>query len=139
MLLQMTVQVEVPTREAGRGLAEAAGFTVTRVTTPTVKAGATTPPRPDVRADSRLDRPEGLDPLETVAYVRGYAEGCMAFVKKFGIPRGQNRKEIHAATVEAEWARHPMAHKKGMAALVKEREYRAAYEAAHRAALQEVA
>ena len=100
------------------------GHTVAKVTAKRTTAPTVTPITPGVRPDSRTDRPAGLDRLESVAYVRGYARGCMAYVKKNGIPRGD---DLRAATIERDWDRHPSAHKAGLRELAREHEARAAY------------
>lgn len=120
MTLLVTVEVDTSDREAARLLGAKVGR-VTRVALPTIKAGDTTPPSPDVRASALLDRPAGLDKLERQAYSRGYATACMRHVKKYGVPRGETIPEMFEATREAEWTRHPAAHKQGMTELMRER------------------
>lgn len=73
----------------------------------------------DVRASAVLDMPLVRDKHERRAYVRGYAQGCLTFVKKTGIPEPDDLRSLSQVTREAEWARHPAAHKKGLAALKK--------------------
>lgn len=100
------------------------GHMVTKVTAKRSTAPTTTLRTAGTGPDSTTDRPAGLDYLETVAYVRGYGKGCMVYVKKNGIPRGD---DLRAATIERDWDRHPQAHKAGMRELAREHEARAAY------------
>jgi hypothetical protein len=113
------VEVDAPTTTQARSLLTAHGFAVTRVTQPRTTPSSTTSPTPFVRASAVLDMPPALDKYERRAYVRGYAAGCMTFVKKHGIPRGEN---LVKATKAAEWERHPAAHRKGLAELAAYRE-----------------
>lgn len=113
----LTIEVEAESPALARTLGEQAGFTVKRVARPTVKAGSTTLPNRFMRANAVIDRPANLTPLERKAYLRGYAAGCLTYVKKRGIPRGDTYAELVQNTKEAEWDRHSAAHKKGMAEL----------------------
>lgn len=124
-LLQLTVEIEA-TPEGARLLAAQAGFTVKRLTQPRVTT-PTTAPHPFVRASAVLDRPDGLDRGERRAYNRGYAAGCLTYVKKHGIPRGDTYAAIVSATRQAEWDRHPAAHTKGLAELAAYRRRTEAY------------
>lgn len=133
-LLQMTVEIEAESTQVARLLASAAGFTVKRVSQSRTSQ-PTTPQSPFVRASAVLDRPAGLDPDERRAYSRGYAAACLTFVKKVGIPQGEGLPALHKATRQAEWDRHPAAHKKGMAELAAYQERTAVYLAARSARL----
>lgn len=101
------------------------------------------------RASAVLDIPDGLSKLERRAYVAGYAASCMRYARTHGIPsnltvqfgeygpprRWKQPKQkldparrlsdtegtLHERTVDYEWARHPAAHRAGLAALDKYR------------------
>lgn len=122
-LHDLTVQVEAESPQAARLLAAQAGFTVKRVARPKVVATITAA-HPFIRASAVLDMPSDLSRDERKAYVKGYAAGCMTFVKKHGIPRGD---DLVAATKEAEWERHPVAHRKGLLELAAWRTRTAAF------------
>lgn len=122
MTIQATISVDAASPAEARRIVEAAGFKVVRVTAP--KAPPVTARTEGVRADAVIDRPAGLNHLERQAYVRGYAKGCMAWVKKHGSPaiRRKPGEAVDVAalrdrTIDHEWDRHPSAHKAGMAEL----------------------
>lgn len=127
--IHVTVAVE-GTAASARARLERAGFTVIRAATK--QAGGTITPRdPNLRASAVIDRPRGLDKHERRAYVRGYAEGCMRYVKTHGCPtlgEDRDREALHRAVLDYEWDRHPVAHKAGMAELRKHRARVEAYQ-----------
>lgn len=141
----VTVLIEAESLEGARLLASAAGFTV-KVTRPRIAVGITEP-HPFVRPSATLDMPAGLTPDERKAYVKGYAAGCLTYVKKNGVPRAdgdaRTSKTVHAALVaatrQAEWDRHPAAHRKALSELAAHRDRTEAYLAARGTRLEAVA
>lgn len=116
-VMLLTVEVDADCPAAARTIGENAGFTVKRVSRPTTR-NAPTKQTDAFRASATLDRPDGLDMYENKAYLRGYAAACLTFVKANGIPEpGDCREDLFANTRNAEWERHPAAHKKGLAEL----------------------
>lgn len=122
MSIQATITVDAADQAAARRAIEAAGFKVVRFTTP--KTPPATTRTEGMRASALTDLPEGLDHVEYQAYVRGYAKGCTAWVKKHGSPAVQNKPGVavdvaalRARTIEHEWDRHPSAHKAGLSEL----------------------
>ncbi|HET6917239.1 MAG TPA: hypothetical protein VFH56_14190 [Acidimicrobiales bacterium] len=123
MRVQVTVEIDTTSKNMARAAVEDAGFTVVRVTAPKGKTAAVSSRSPFQRASSLMDMPTDLDRFEVRAYVKGYAKGCLTYVRKYGAPSitGQpvDRSELHRKTVEHEWDRHETAHKAGMRELAK--------------------
>ena len=129
MTIHVTVALDLPTKAAAQQRVEAAGFTVVRATVKREPAAQVAPVNGLVRASALTDMPEGLDKLERAAYIRGYAKGAHAYVKKHGAPtiRGVVTRagvvELRKKTKQFEWERHPSCHTAGMRELRKYREH----------------
>lgn len=136
MTVHVTVEIRsTDNKEHAQRICEAAGLTVVRAM---VKRDdkSLSPVNELVRASALLDIPEGLDKEESQAYIRGYAKGCLAYVKKHGAPSvvgtpvldeegfvvryilsEAQHVELRKSTKQYEWDRHPSCHRAGMAEL----------------------
>jgi hypothetical protein len=122
MTIQATVAVEADTPAAARSILQAAGFKVVRIAKP--KTPPVTERAEGIRVSARTDMPAGLDHHERQAYVRGYAKGCTAWIKKNGSPAVQHKPgeavdvaALRSRTIDHEWDRHPSCHRAGLSEL----------------------